>query len=68
LTRSEEEPEEEEEVVECKATVMNALKGLEAARKYICQFDTKHNTIVMCNKVENALYRLKAQGKKKQKT
>jgi hypothetical protein len=60
-------PEEEEEVAEHKATFLDALKGLEAARKYICQFDTENNIIVMCNKVENELYRLRAQ-EKKQKT
>jgi hypothetical protein len=35
LTRPEEEPEKEEEVAEYKATFSDALKGLEAARKYI---------------------------------
>jgi hypothetical protein len=34
LTRSEEKPEEEEEAAEHKATILDALKGLEAARKY----------------------------------
>jgi hypothetical protein len=57
---------EEEEVAEHKAPFLDALKGLEAARKYICQFDTENNTL-MCNEVENELYRLRAQEKKKQK-
>jgi hypothetical protein len=34
---------EEEVVVKHKATFLAALKGLEAARKYIHQFDTKNN-------------------------
>jgi hypothetical protein len=45
-------PEQEKEVAEHKATFLNALKGLEAARKYICQSDTKNIIIVMCNTVE----------------
>jgi hypothetical protein len=44
---------EEEEVAEYKAAFLDALKGLEAARKYICQFDIKIKIIVMCNKVAN---------------
>jgi hypothetical protein len=59
-------PGEEEEVAEHKATFFDALKGLEATRKYICQFDTNNYSIVMCNKVENELYRLRAQEKKKE--
>jgi hypothetical protein len=55
-----EEPKKEEEVAEHKSTFLDAVKGLEAARKYICRFDTKHNIIVLCNIVENALYRLRA--------
>jgi hypothetical protein len=47
---------------------LDALKALEAARKYMCQFYTKNNIIVMCNKVENELYTLRAKGEKKQKT
>jgi hypothetical protein len=67
LTRPEEEPEEEEEVAEHKATFFVALKGLEATVKCICQFGTENNVIVMCSKVANELYRLRAQEKKKQK-
>jgi hypothetical protein len=33
---------------------MDALKGMEAARKHVCQFDTENNTVI-CNKVENDL-------------
>jgi hypothetical protein len=44
------------------------MQGAEAARKYIHQFDTKNNIVVMCNKVENELYGLRAQREKKQKT
>jgi hypothetical protein len=50
LTRPEE-PKEEKEVAEHKATFFDALKGLEAARKYTCQFDTENNITVMCNEV-----------------
>jgi hypothetical protein len=56
-----------EEVAEHKVAFLDAWKGLEAARKYMCQFDTKNNIIVMCNEVENELHRLRAQEKKKQK-
>jgi hypothetical protein len=52
LTRAEGEPEEDEEVAEYKATFIDALKGLEAARKYIRQFYTKNIITVMCNKVK----------------
>jgi hypothetical protein len=58
----------EEEVAEHKATFLDAVKGLEAARKCICHFDTKNNISVMCNKVENVLNGLRAQEIKKQKT
>jgi hypothetical protein len=50
LTRPEEKPEEAEEVAEHKATFSDALKGLETARKYMCQSDTKNNITVICNK------------------
>jgi hypothetical protein len=59
---------EEEEVAEHKPTNLDPLKVLEAARKYMCQFDTENSNIVMCNKVENYLHRLKAQEKKKEET
>jgi hypothetical protein len=45
FTRPEEEP--EEEVSEHKATFLDALKGLEAARNYVHQFHTKNHIIVM---------------------
>jgi hypothetical protein len=64
LTRPEEDPEEEEEVAVHKATFLVALKGLESARKCMCQFGSENNVIVMCSKVENELYGLKTQGKK----
>jgi hypothetical protein len=47
LTRPEEEPEEEEKVAEHKATILDALHGLETARNYISQFDTKHIIFIM---------------------
>jgi hypothetical protein len=56
---------EEEEVSEHKATFLDALKGLEVSRRYMCQFDTENNIIVMCNKVENELYTSRAQGKRR---
>ena len=56
LTRSEEE--EEKEVPECKATLWDTLKGLEAARKCVCEFCVEDNLVVTCNRFENALYRL----------
>jgi hypothetical protein len=31
---------------------LDALKGLEAARKYMCQVDTKNNITVMCRKLK----------------
>jgi hypothetical protein len=44
-------PEElEEEVAEDK-TFLDALKGLEAGRKYICQFDSQDIIIVMGSKM-----------------
>jgi hypothetical protein len=36
----------EDEVAEHKAAFFDTLKGLEAARKYMCHFDTK-NSIIM---------------------
>jgi hypothetical protein len=47
---------------------LGALKGLEAAREYVYQFDTKNSITVICNRVGNELYRLRAQGEMKQKT
>jgi hypothetical protein len=47
---------EEEEVAEYKETFLDALKGLEAAINYMCQFYTKNNITVKCNKEENELY------------
>jgi hypothetical protein len=55
-------PEEAEEVAEHKVTFLDAQKELEAARNYMCHFDTENNISVMCNEVENELYRLRAQG------
>jgi ABC-type transport system involved in cytochrome bd biosynthesis fused ATPase/permease subunit len=52
LLTSPEEPEEVDEVTEHKTTFLDALKGLETARKYTRQFDTKNNITVMCNEVE----------------
>jgi hypothetical protein len=41
-----------------------ALKVLETTRRYMYEFDAANNTIAMCSKVENELYRLKSQEKK----
>jgi uncharacterized small protein (DUF1192 family) len=56
------------EVAELKATFLDAIQELEAARKYMCQFNTENNITVMCNEAENEIYRLTAQEKKKYKT
>jgi hypothetical protein len=62
-------PEEEEEVAEHKAALLDAQKGLEAARKYMCQFERRTILLcAMCSEVENELYRLRAQEEKKQRT
>jgi hypothetical protein len=55
----------EEEAGEYKATF---LDGLEANRMDMCQFDTEINIILMCNEVENELYKTVNSTKKKQKT
>jgi hypothetical protein len=68
LTRPQEEPEEEGKVAGHKATILDALKEQEPARKYLCQFDTENSFISLCNKVENELYRMRAQGQKEQKS
>jgi hypothetical protein len=47
---------------------LDAPKVLEAARKYMSLFGNENNIIVICSKVENELYRLRAQEKNKQKT
>jgi RecA/RadA recombinase len=65
LSTPEEEPGGGNEVAGHKATFFDALKGLEAARKHMCQVDTENNITVMCKKVENALHRLRG-GKKKE--
>jgi hypothetical protein len=68
LTKPEEETDEEEEVAEYKVTFLDAPKGLEAVTKNICQFDTNSSINVMCNEVDNDLYRLRTQAKWKRKT
>jgi hypothetical protein len=56
---------DEEEVAEQKSTFLDAMKGLKAAGRYMCQFDTENSITVMCNIVENEFYRLlRAQGRK----
>jgi hypothetical protein len=42
------------EVAEYKVTSLDALKGLEEVRKYVCQFDTENNTVIY-NKVQKEL-------------
>jgi hypothetical protein len=46
---------------------LDALKRIASSHK-IHQFDIKNNFNVMCNKIENELYRLQSLGEKKQKT
>jgi hypothetical protein len=50
---------------EKKAAFLDALKGLEAVRKSTCQFDSENNVIVKCSEVENELYRLGTEEKRK---
>jgi hypothetical protein len=66
LPRPEEEPDKEE--AEHKPTFLVTVRGLETARKYIHQSDTKNNTTVMRNKAETELHTLTAQEEEKQKT
>jgi hypothetical protein len=53
-----------EGVAEYKETFLDTLKRLEASTKYMRQFDTKNNITVICNKVENELYKPRAPGKR----
>lgn len=52
------------EVAEDKIILLDVLTELETT-KYTHRFDTE-DIIVMCNKVENELYRIKAKEEKKQ--
>jgi hypothetical protein len=64
-------PEEEPEgkmKLQNKAMFLDARKGLEASTKYMCEFDTENSIVVMWSNVENEIYRLSAQGKKKKET
>lgn len=54
------------EVAEHKSNILECIKRT-AARKHVCQSDTENNITVTCNKVETELYRLRAQGEKKQR-
>jgi hypothetical protein len=60
LTTPEGEPEEK---VAKDETILGALKELEAATKYLCQFDTEDSINQMCKKFENEVYRLRTQEK-----
>lgn len=61
LTGPEEELEQkEEEVAEDNVTFLDALKGLEVVRTYMCQFDIEDSIIVLCNKLENEVCRWRA--------
>jgi hypothetical protein len=44
-------------ITEGMATFLHTLTGLEAARKCVCQFYVQYSMTVMCNKLENQLYR-----------
>jgi len=59
LTRSEEE--QEKEVPECKATLWDTLKGLEAARKFVYKFCVEDSLVVKCNRFENELHKVSMQ-------
>lgn len=61
LTRSEESL-QKKELIEDKAELLDARKGLEAASKYTYQF-IKDITLVMCSKVANKLYRQNSRRK-----
>jgi hypothetical protein len=52
LTSPEGEPEEEKQVEACESTFSDAMKGLVAARIYICQSDTKNSVTVMRYKLK----------------
>jgi hypothetical protein len=43
--------------------IFDALNVLEVVRKYVCRFDIKGDIIIMCNKVENEVYELRAKDK-----
>jgi hypothetical protein len=58
----------EEELIENKLSLFDALQGLEVARNYIPQFDVENHILVTCCKIENKLYILKYQEKCKQIT
>ena len=60
------EVEVEEELIESKVSFFNAFQALEAARKYIQQFDVEDDMLVMCSKLENKLFALNYQEKCKQ--
>jgi hypothetical protein len=68
LHYQEEELEEEDEVEEEKIAFIDALKGLDTVKKYICKFDNENNVVEACNKVEHEMYRLRALEKTKQIT
>jgi hypothetical protein len=51
-----------------KSNIIGYTERTGSGQKYICRFDNKNSIIVMRNRVENELYRLRAQGEKKQKT
>ena len=47
-----------------KVTFLDAVNGLEAARKFMFKFEIKDSVSVVCNKAENELYRQRTQGRK----
>jgi Tfp pilus assembly pilus retraction ATPase PilT len=55
------------EEAEHKATFSDAVRGLEAVRKYIRRSDTKNNTTVIHNKAEYELHTMRSQEQEKQK-
>jgi hypothetical protein len=50
--RPEEEPKEE---VAGDKIILNAMKGLEMATQFMCQFAIENLIVIMCNELENEL-------------
>ena len=57
---------DEEEEDEEKITFMQAVRGLETARKYFQQFHVEDSVFISCSDVENKLYAVKQHGNTKQ--
>jgi hypothetical protein len=53
----------EEELIENKGSIFDALQGLEAARKYIQQFDVKYDILVTCSNLQKGALHTEAPRK-----